>query len=98
MYARPAPGSREDVSLYQGEGGDQDGSLSAPSDEYEIDPIEKEWMLACASADMQEIHSLLMRDSTLINRKGFLHGVSSMYIHVHVNHKRSLTHHPSSQG
>ena len=63
------------MSQYQGDG-DQDGSLSAPSEDYELDPLEKDWMLACASADMDELHSIMIRDSTLINRKDFLHGVS----------------------
>lgn len=65
--------------LSQGEG-DQDGSLSAPSEESEIDPLEKEWMLASSSADMEEIHTLMMRDSTIINRKDFLHGVSQIHV------------------
>ena len=64
------------LSQYQ-EGGDQDGSLSAPSEEYEeLDPLEKEWMLACASGDLDTLLNIIIRDDTLINRKDFLHGVS----------------------
>ena len=64
------------LSQYQ-EGGDQDGSLSAPSDDYEeLDPLEKEWMLACASGDLESLLNIMIRDDTLINRKDFLHGVS----------------------
>jgi hypothetical protein len=80
MYAPPAPSSSgEDLSQYQ-EGGDQDGSLSAPSEEYEeLDPLEKEWMLACASGDMQTVLNIIMRDDTLINRKDFLHGYTALH-------------------
>jgi hypothetical protein len=76
MYARPAPSSSgEDLS----QGVTEDGSLSAPSDEYELDPLEREWMLACASADLEALLSLLMRDDTLVNRRDFLHGYTALH-------------------
>jgi hypothetical protein len=80
MYAHPAPSSSgEDLSQYQ-EGGDQDGSLSAPSEEYEeLDPLEKEWMLACASGDLDTLLNIIIRDDTLINRKDFLHGYTALH-------------------
>ena len=45
-------------------------------DEYtfDIEPLEKEWMLAVVDNNMDEIHRILLTDSTFINKKGFLHG------------------------
>ena len=57
--------------------GDDEGSIAAISDQaegeyYEIDPLEKEWMLAATHADMESIHRLIMADPSLINRKDFI--------------------------
>ena len=54
------------------------------TEEYEneyddIDPLEKEWMLAGAQADLDGLYRLLMAEPLLINRKGFLHGYSAMH-------------------
>ena len=52
-------------------------SSAAPiMDEYvfDIEPMEKEWMLALIDSNMDEIHRILMVDNTFINKKGFLHG------------------------
>ncbi len=41
---------------------------------FDIEPLEKEWMLALIDSNMDEIHRILMVDSSFINKKGFLHG------------------------
>ena len=35
-------------------------------------------MLACASSNLEALLELIIKDDTLINRKGFLHGVSTL--------------------
>lgn len=45
----------------------------------EIDPLEKEWMMASAQADIDSLQRLMMTDSTLLNRKGFLHGYTALH-------------------
>ena len=59
------------------DGGDEQDEYE---NEYEeIDPLEKEWMLAGAQADMDSLQRLLMTDVTLLNRKGFLHGYTALH-------------------
>lgn len=51
-------------------------------DEYdydEIDPLEKEWMLAGAQADIDGLQRLMMTDLSLLNRRGFLHGYTALH-------------------
>ncbi len=48
-------------------------------DYEEIDPLEKEWMLACAQADIDGLQRLMMTDATLLNRRGFLHGYTALH-------------------
>lgn len=45
----------------------------------EIDPLEKEWMLASAQADIDGLQRLMMTDPTLLNRRGFLHGYTALH-------------------
>ena len=40
---------------------------------YDIDPLEKEWMVATAQSDMDSIHRLIMTDPSLVNRRDFIH-------------------------
>ena len=40
---------------------------------YDIDPLEKEWMLATSQSDLDSIHRLIMTDPTLVNRRDFIH-------------------------
>ncbi len=48
-------------------------------DYWDIDPYEKEWMLANAEGNMETIHRLFMTESSLVNRKDFLHGYTAMH-------------------
>lgn len=61
---------------HQGEG-DEDNPSEYDYDE--IDPLEKEWMLASAQADIDGLQRLMMTDSSLLNRKGFLHGYTALH-------------------
>lgn len=60
----------------------QDGEEDLRSEydyDDEIDPLEKEWMLASAQADIDGLQRLMMTDQTLLNRKGFLHGYTALH-------------------
>lgn len=57
----------------------QDGEDDEYEYEEEIDPLEKEWMLASAQADIDGLQRLMMTDRTLLNRKGFLHGYTALH-------------------
>ena len=46
---------------------------------WEIDPLEKDWMLACAQADLNGLQQLLMEEPNLINRKDFIHGYTALH-------------------
>ena len=63
--------------------GDDDGSITALSEPdgeyYDIDPLEKEWMVAAAMGDMESMHRLLMTDPSLVNRKDFIHGYTALH-------------------
>ncbi len=62
--------------------GDEDGSASIAGTEpdyWDIDPYEKDWMLANAEANMEAIHRLFMTEHSLVNRKDFLHGYTAMH-------------------
>ncbi len=62
--------------------GDEDGSASVTGTEpdyWDIDPYEKEWMLANAESNMDAVNRLLMNESSLVNRKDFLHGYTAMH-------------------
>lgn len=62
--------------------GDEEGSGSLQGTEpdyWDIDPYEKEWMLANAEGNMETIHRLFMTESSLVNRKDFLHGYTAMH-------------------
>lgn len=60
----------------QGEG---DDDVHSEYDYDEIDPLEKEWMLASAQADIDGLQRLMMTDSSLLNRRGFLHGYTALH-------------------
>ena len=40
---------------------------------YDIDPLEKEWMVAAALSNLDTIHRLIMTDPSLVNRRDFIH-------------------------
>lgn len=71
------------VSQYGSQYGDEEGSGSivgtSEPDYWDIDPYEKEWMLANAEANMETIHRLFMTEPSLVNRKDFLHGYTAMH-------------------
>ena len=53
-------------------------------DDYEqeydyIDPLEKEWILAAVQSELDTQQRLLATDSTLLNRKDFLHGYTGLH-------------------
>lgn len=64
--------------------GDDVGSVTEISEQdqydyWEIDPLEKEWMLAAAEASLDNIHRLIMTDNYLVNRKDFIHGYTALH-------------------
>ena len=61
--------------------GDDVASMTEVSeqDSWEIDPLEKEWMLASAQADLQGLQQLIMQESNLVNRKDFIHGYTALH-------------------
>ena len=44
-----------------------------------IGPLDKEWMLAGAEGDMDNLQRLLKKDITLLNQKGFLNGYTALH-------------------
>ena len=46
---------------------------------WEIDPLEKDWMLASAQADLHGLQQLLLEEPNLINRKDFIHGYTALH-------------------
>lgn len=58
---------------------DGEDDLHSEYDYEDIDPLEKEWMLASAQADIDGLQRLMMTDSTLLNRRGFLHGYTALH-------------------
>ena len=48
-------------------------------DYWDIDPYEKDWMLANAESKMETIHRLFMTEPSLVNRRDFVHGYTAMH-------------------
>ena len=46
---------------------------------WEIDPLEKDWMLASAQGDIQGLQQLLLEEPNLVNRKDFIHGYTALH-------------------
>ena len=67
-------GAHQQQQQYEG-----DEDVHSEYDYDEIDPLEKEWMLASAQADIDGLQRLMMTDSSLLNRKGFLHGYTALH-------------------
>ncbi len=67
-----APGDEDAHSEY-------DNEMDNDNDYDEIDPLERDWMLAGAQADIDGLQRLMMTDSTLLDRKGFLHGYTALH-------------------
>lgn len=57
----------------------QDDDVHSEYDYDEIDPLEKEWMLAGAQADIDGLQRLMMTDPGLLNHRDFLHGYAAIH-------------------
>jgi uncharacterized membrane protein len=67
----------------------EDQDRESPIDEYviEIDPIEKEWMMALINGNMDTLRHIVMSDSVYVNRKGFINGWTALHWAAKLGHE-----------
>ena len=61
------------------DGDDMSMTEISEQESWEIDPLEKDWMLASAQADLRGLEQLLLEEPNLINRKDFIHGYTALH-------------------